>query len=468
MNIKFDIFNEITWPQFKQLKEVQNLSEQDIIKHYNFYLDQLNVARFQSWYNSQGGGATIASVPTFEFTINTANTFKLPLVSSLPLNARVDWGDGKTDTITTWNQAQTTHTYPRSGIYTIRITGQLSGWRFSSWGGDRTKILNIASWGALNISVDGGFEGCTNLTCTATDAPTISTTSLVSYFDNCTNFNGAIGNWDVSNVTNMSTMFRGAQVFNRPLNSWNVSNVTNMSTMFANAFAFNQPLNSWNVSKVTDMSIMFAQASAFNQPIGSWNVSKVTDMSQMFNSATAFNQPIGSWNVSKVTDMSQMFVTATAFNQDISGWDVSNVTNMNNVFNGATAFNQNISGWDVSKVTSMIAMFSGATAFNQPIGSWNVSNVTNMIQMFVLATSFNQNIGSWNVSKVASFENFMVGKTAADFSATNLDAIYNGWSLRPVIPFQSISFGTIKYTAAGQTGRNTLASNFWSITDGGI
>ncbi len=56
MNIKIDIFNEIPWSQFRQLKEIQNLSEQDKIKHYNFYLNQLNTARFQNWYNAQPKG----------------------------------------------------------------------------------------------------------------------------------------------------------------------------------------------------------------------------------------------------------------------------------------------------------------------------------------------------------------------------------------------------------------------------
>ena len=56
MNIRIDIFNEISWPQFRQLREVQNLSERDKVKHYNFYLDQLNIARFQNWYNAQPKG----------------------------------------------------------------------------------------------------------------------------------------------------------------------------------------------------------------------------------------------------------------------------------------------------------------------------------------------------------------------------------------------------------------------------
>ena len=57
MNIKIDIFNEITWPQFRQLREVQNLSERDKVRHYNFYLDQLNTARFNYWYSHQPKGS---------------------------------------------------------------------------------------------------------------------------------------------------------------------------------------------------------------------------------------------------------------------------------------------------------------------------------------------------------------------------------------------------------------------------
>jgi hypothetical protein len=61
-------------------------------------------------------------------------------------------------------------------------------------------------------------------------------------------------------------------------------------------------------------------------------------------------------------------------------------------------------------------------------------------------------------------------KTNINYSASNLDAIYNGWSLLTLQPNITINFNTIKYTAAGQSGRNILtgAPNIWSITDGGI
>jgi surface protein len=313
----------------------------------------------------------------FKFTIDTTNLstgssnsdqFQLPLVSSLPLNAVVDWGDGNTDTITTFNQAETLHTYASSGTYTIKITGDLSGWQFNN-GGDRLKMLNIASWGVLNISVNNVFYGCTNLTATATDAPLISSTNLNQCFRGCSNFNGAIGSWDTSAVTIMSSMF--------------------------------------------------SSATSFNQDIGSWDVSSVTIMTSMFISATAFNKNIGLWNTSAVTQMNSMFQSATAFNQDIGSWDVSSVTNMK-------------------------TMFYNANAFNQDIGAWNVSNVTNFID-------------------------FMRNKTAANYSAANLDSIYNGWSQLSVQPNLTINFSSVKYNASSQAAKDILTSapNNWTITDGG-
>jgi hypothetical protein len=119
-------------------------------------------------------------------------------------------------------------------------------------------------------------------------------------------------------------------------------------------------------------------------------------------------------------------------------------------------------------------MFQSAPAFNQPIGSWTLNTSTgatiSMQSMFQSATNFNQDIGSWNITRVTSFANFMAGKTAANYSAANLDSIYNGWSTKNPRPTITITFNTIKYTAAGQAGKNVLtgAPNNWTITDGGI
>jgi len=483
----------------------KGLTASEVLQNYNAMKDRF---------------AFIFTVDTTKTGVSTSTQFKLPLVSSGSVNFVVEWGDGTTDTITTFNQAQTTHTYSSGGVYEVKIRGLLKGWQFAN-GGDKLKMGIIKNWGCLDISVSSGFYGCSNMTCVASDAPTISSTSLSDYFRACTIFNGAIGNWDVSNVTGLFAMFYGASSFASPLNNWNVSKVQDFRALFVFT-PYNSPLNNWNTSSATDMGEMFNVAGSFNQDISNWNVSKNTSMYYMFRGCpfnkdisnwdvskvtnmhfafgqSSFNQNIGSWNVSGVTDMSYMFQSSSfnnggsssinnwntsnvtnmtsmfqncyAFNQNIGSWNTSKVTDMTNMFssNASNIFNSNISGWDVSKVTSMSGMFRSCSLFNQPIGSWNTISVTSMNNMFENARDFNQNIGSWNVSNVTNFTSFMVFKTAANYSAANLDSIYNGWSSRSVKPNLTITFGSIKYNSTAQSGKNVLTSspNNWTITDGG-
>jgi len=398
--------------------------------------------------------STLGKKEPFQILVKTDNTgvsgsdeILLPIQGT---SMFIDWGDGNTETVTQSSFPNNTiggnnvaHTYASAGNYVIKISVGLTRINFNN-GGDRLKLLEIQNWGDIvwGAIQAGAFNGCANMQQTATDVPNISSvTNLSNYFRGCTIFNGEIGGWDVSSVTTMNNMFQDAT-------------------------AFNQDIGGWDVSSVTNMADMFNDATAFNQDIGSWDVSNVTSMLRMFV-GTPFNQDIGSWDVSNVTSMNSMF-RSTPFNQDISGWDVSSVTTMANMLR-ATPFNQDIGGWDVSKVTTMANMFQDATAFNQDIGGWDVSKVTTMANMFQTATAFNQDVGSWDISSVTNFTNFMFGKTDADYSAANLDSIYNGWSLLSVQPNLTITFNTIKYTAAGQAGKDILtgAPNNWTITDGG-
>ena len=456
-------------------------------------------------------------------TTTPSESIMLPYLSTGSYNGTIDWGDGTTSINSYSNRA---HTYTSPGSYTITITGTLIGWSFTINPISQLKIYEVLQWGCLRLGNSGGYfylcdnldlsnvsdiinlTGTYNLSAMFTDSTTLTTINNINSWDlsnitdtsymfsGCINFDDNLGNWDVSNVTNMKWMFEFAFVFdnggsstisnwdtssvtdmesmfstansfNQPIDSWDVSNVTNMAGMLVSS-SFNQPLSSWDVSNVTNMSYMLS-STPFNQNINSWDVSSVTNMEGMFFFTTTFNQNLNSWDVSSVTNMKYMFWFDYAFNGNIISWDTSNVTSMRNMFASCSLFNQNISGWNVSNVTDMQQMFNGATQFNQPIGSWDVSNVTNMQSMFG-AGAFNQNIGSWNVTGVTNFTQFMNGKTFIDFSTTNLDAIYNGWSSLPTLQSGiNINFGTIKYTAASSAGKAILTGTYlWTITDGGI
>lgn len=427
------------------------------------------------------------SVPVNNFvsTWNTENLsagssatkqVKLPIYGGGTYNFVVDWGDGSQSTITAYNQAAVTHTYSTSGVYTISISGICIGFGFNLTG-DRLKITSITSWGSLNLGTGAvlTFYNCSNLNLNSVSdiLDLTGTTSLYGFIfgNQVTTTINRINEWNFSSVTNMESAFGSTLLFNQAL-TFNSLNVTNMSGMFIDTKAFNSDITI-NTSKCTLMASMFGGATVFNKPL-SFDTSKVTNMGGMFNGASLFNSALN-FDTSSVTDMGQMFRLAKVFNQNIGSWNVSKVTSFLQMFIEDYVFNNggsdSIKNWQINTLSpvNMQAMFAFDYAFNQPIGLWNTSRVTSMASMFQYV-NINQNLGSWDVSNVTSFANFMEGKTPATFSTTNLDAIYNGWSSRPVLANKTITFGTAKYTAASSAGRAILtgAPNNWTIVDGGI
>jgi surface protein len=372
-----------------------------------------------------------------------ANQIQLPLNSFGVYNFFIEWGDGNSDNITVWNDPTTLHTYTTPGIYTIKIYGQIEGFRFAG-GGDRDKILSITSWGE-NFRLGNGnsyFFGCTNL-----------------------DLSGVSDVLDLTGTLDMSSTFRGCSSLTTVNNMdlWDTSSVTNMGLMFQNATSFNQPIGTWDTSSVTNMNSMFGGALSFNQPIGTWDTSSVLTMNGMFGGALSFNQPIGTWDTSSVLTMNSMFLNATSFNQPIGAWDTSSVINTNGMFANATSFNQPIGTWDTSSVINMIGMFQNATSFNQPIGVWNTVSLVGLINMFNGATSFDQNIGTWYVSLVSDMTDML---NNCGMSVTNYDLTLCGWSSLPTLQ-TGISLGSLGlfYSPTGLTCRNILTGTWsWVIT----
>ena len=289
----------------------------------------------------------------FVFTIDTENTssgsslntqFMMPLVSGGSYNATVNWGDGSSDTITSYNQQEVTHTYSSAGQYEISIEGTLQGWQFNN-AGDRLKMLDIKQYGVLDLSTSAAFYGCTNLDASATDAPTVSTTSFDSMFRNCTNFNGAIGNWDISSVVSLQLTFFNCSSFNKSLNSWDVSNVTTLYRIFRAAKSFDQDLNSWDTSNVESMYEMFYECNQFNGDIYSWDTTNVENMQKMLYNCDLFDQSLAAWNIESVTNFTNFMQNAsglstTNYDATLISWAAQSVSQNESINFGGSQFTE--------------------------------------------------------------------------------------------------------------------------------
>ena len=197
---------------------------------------------------------------SFIITIDTTNagsgsdTFVLPCGDTGTYNAVIDWGDSSTSNITTYNDANLSHTYALGGIYTVQVSGVLPWVKFAN-GGDKLKITDITQWGTVEIeSLDQSYWGCTNLSGTYTDTPTFSSGDKVADFAfRSSGFNGLVSTWDMSTFTSVRNIFQANTAFNQPMFIM-TSNTANMASMFSGATLFNQDLSGSDYSGATTMA----------------------------------------------------------------------------------------------------------------------------------------------------------------------------------------------------------------------
>jgi hypothetical protein len=370
----------------------------------------------------------VGPVP-FEFTVQTDNVgtsnndqFTLPLESVGTYSCTVQWGDGEIDDITVWNQAETTHTYPAPGNYTIRITGTILGWRFNN-GGDRLKLLNINCFGPLNLGNSNGyFYGCENMTITCSDQLDMTgTTTLENAFRDCKAFQGwpSIGNLDVSSVTTLRSTFENCFAFNFDISGWNVRNATDKLKTLAGCIVFNQSLNIWDMELTTNLERFFENCIAYNQRFDSWNLSACNNIFGLLNNCQQYNQPVT--------------------NLDLTN---SLLTNISGMFASCLVFNQPINQLDLSSINNVAATFSNCFLLDQPMNSLDFSSVTT-------ASGFLNN---------------------GAISTTNYDAFLISLDSQTLQSGVTIDMGNSEYSpGAAETARsNIISGDSWTIIDGGL
>ena len=255
--------------------------------------------------------------------------------------------------------------------YRVEIIGDFPRIYFNGES-EKDKIQSIEQWGDIVwTSMEKAFDGCSNLTYNATDAPNLSmVTDMTFMFSGATLFNGAIGSWDVSGVTDFAAMFIAASSFNQDISTWDMSAALNINSMFNSAPNFNQDISGWNVSSVESMNGTFNGATQFNQPIGSWDVSNVKEMRLTFNNASSFNQPLDSWNTSSCTIFFRMFEGATSFDQSLASFDVTGVSEssltrmLDNSGLSVENYDATLNGWSSQPVQSDLAFQANGMTYS--------------------------------------------------------------------------------------------------------
>ena len=275
----------------------------------------------------------------FKITVDTtkagsaSDTFVLPLQVGTT-SMTVYWGDGNSDLITSYNQAELSHTYASSGTYQISCDGSFAGVRFTG-GGDKLKLSSIDNWGTNQWkALSYAFFGCTNVVGTYTDSPdtSLATGTAIFMFRNCTNFNSPL-TMDTSGITAMPNMFEGCTNFNSDVTFSDTSSVTNMSLIFNGCTNFDKAIN-FNTAALTTMSAMFKNCSSFNQTIN-FVSPLLTTVSDAFHSCSSLNSTIDI-DVSSCASFIRVFYNCTVFDQDLSGWNISTLTAANNMLFGTS------------------------------------------------------------------------------------------------------------------------------------
>ena len=204
---------------------------------------------------------TILGLPiklVYNTNLSSGTTITIPLKGTV--NATVSWGDGTSDRYTT--EGNYTHTYSSGGVYTVTISGTVTGYGSNSI--NNSKLVGCTGWGDTGlVDLSNAFYGASNLTLLPVYLP-LTVTNISGILEGASSFNGNISLWNVSKVTNMSNAFKSATVFNQDIGLWQVSNVTNMNGMFNLATNFNQNLTNWCVTNITSAPANFSVGSALS------------------------------------------------------------------------------------------------------------------------------------------------------------------------------------------------------------
>jgi surface protein len=341
-------------------------------------------------------GDSAPVVTTFNMLIETTTeneSFTIACQNHGTFNATIDWGDGSTSTVTSYNDADLGHTYVSAGDHLISISGVFPNiYMYNATAANKLKVKQVQNLGNMGwLRLTYAFYGCANMTTfVAGTCDTSGNLYTDLMFYGCTNLVSVnVSGFDTSNVTNMRAMFmRMENILFLDVSSLDTSSCTDMDMMFRQCKAL-QTLNvsGFDTSNVTDMQFMFEQNHAMTScDVSGFDTSNVTNMQFMFSRCYAIPSiDVTNFNTSNVTNMHAMFHNTNFLTSlDVSSFDTSNVTNMSHMFSEAHSLTSlDLSTFDTSNVTNMSSTLKNCKVMtNVDLSNWNTSSCTNMNWFF--------------------------------------------------------------------------------------
>jgi hypothetical protein len=120
-------------------------------------------------------------------SVTAGQTVTIPFFNTKGYNGTINWKDGSTSTITSYNDSRRTHTYATAGDYDIEFSGTFKGFYFNN-SGDKVIVKRIIQWGNIGMTFTNyAFMGCSNLSDLGDFENYSSVTSIgVNCFSRCT------------------------------------------------------------------------------------------------------------------------------------------------------------------------------------------------------------------------------------------------------------------------------------------
>jgi surface protein len=239
----------------------------------------------------------------------------LPLFEGFDYDFTVDWGDGKSDHITSYDDPNAVHIYEINGNYTLTISGKLGLWR--SYKVSSCELLAVHHLGDCHWQdLSNAFYGCKMLE----------------------SYNGAIP----KTVKDLSFMFDECESLERvSLSNSHTYNVKNMRHLFSNCKRLKYlDLSSFCTKNTKSMKSMFEGASALNfLDISNFNTSKVESMEKMFKDCHSLESlDLNHFKTYSVESFRNMFTHCNSLLRlNVDFFDTSNANDMDYMFRGCSS-----------------------------------------------------------------------------------------------------------------------------------